>query len=132
HPCCWDKTLRFAGPDIVGSLLLTGRPPQILRAIQLKPFRVQKGMKSVSLGSSSIDPYNDDFFRKVIEERKGKEKNDPLYYFMKILASAGCYGLYAELNRFQSGKNNAKQIEIFSGDERRTQRTCIVEAPGPW
>ncbi len=89
-------------------------------------------MKSVSLGSSSIDPYKEDFFRKVIEERKGKDKNDPLYYFLKILANAGCYGIYAEVNRFQTGKNNAKQIEIFSGDERRTQRSCIFEAPGPW
>src|SRR2546427_106360 len=132
NPLTSEKPLWFAGPDIVASLLLTGRPPQILRAIRVKPVGVQKGMKSVSLVSSSIDPYKDDFFRKVIEERKGKEKNDPLYYFMKILANAGCYGIYAEVNRFQTGKNNAKQVEIFSGDEKRTQRSCIVEAPGPW
>ena len=59
-------------------------------------------MKSVKLGSGSIDPYNDDFFRKIIEERKGKDKTDPLYYFLKILANAGCYGIYAEVNRFPS------------------------------
>lgn len=74
----------------------------------------------------------DDFFRKVIEERKGKEKSDPLYYFLKILANAGCYGIYAEVNRHQTGKNDPKQIGIFSGDGSRTERTCVVEPPGPW
>jgi DNA polymerase elongation subunit (family B) len=89
-------------------------------------------MKTAKLGKGSIDPYHDDFFRKVIEERKKKVKSDPLYYFLKILANAGCYGLYAEVNRFQFGKNAAKTIGIFSGEESRTERTCIVERPGPW
>ena len=34
-------------------------------------------------------------------ERKGKQKTDPLYYFLKILANAGCYGIYAEVNKLQ-------------------------------
>ncbi len=86
----------------------------------------------MKLGSGSIDPYHDDFFRKIIEERKGKDKTDPLYYFLKILANAGCYGIYAEVNRFQFGKNAPKKIEIFSGEDRRIDQTCTVERPGPW
>jgi hypothetical protein len=89
-------------------------------------------MKSVKLGKGSINPARDDFFRKVIEERKGKNKSDPLYYFLKIVANAGCYGIYAEVNRLQTGKNDAKQIGIFSGETTRTERTCILEPPGPW
>jgi len=85
-----------------------------------------------ALGTGSIDPYTDDFFRKVIEERKGKPKSDPLYYFLKILANAGCYGIYAEVNKLQVGKNKAKKIGIFSGELSGTERTCIMEVPGPW
>jgi len=132
NPLTSKKPIWFAGPDIVGSALLTGKAPKILRAIRFDAVGVQNGMKSVKLGKGSIDPSRDDFFRKVIEERKGKEKSDPLYYFLKILANAGCYGIYAEVNRHQTGKNDPKQVGIFSGDESRIERTCIVEPPGPW
>ena len=132
NPLTSEKPIWFAGPDIVGSLLLSGKPPKILNAIRFQPVGVQKGMKAARLGKGSIDPYYDDFFRKVIEERKKKDKSDPLYYFLKILANAGCYGLYAEVNQFQFGKNAAKTIGIFSGEESRTEHTCIVERPGPW
>ena len=132
NPLTSEKPIWFAGPDIVGSTLLTGRPPKILQAIRIEPVGIQKDMKSVMLGSGSIDPYRDDFFRKVIEERKGKQKTDPLYYFLKILANAGCYGIYAEVNKLQVGKNDAKKIGIFSGELSGTERTCTMEVPGPW
>jgi hypothetical protein len=123
NPLTSGKPICFAGPDVVGSTLLKGRPPKILRAIRIEPVGIQKEMKSVVLGTGSIDPYRDDFFRKVIEERKGKKKTDPLYYFLKILANAGCYGIYAEVNKLQVGKNDAKKIGIFSGELTGTERT---------
>jgi hypothetical protein len=132
NPLTSAKSIWFAGPDIVGSVLLNGRPPEILRAIRIEPVGIQGEMKSVVLGTGSIDPYRDDFFRKVIEERKGKQKTDPLYYFLKILANAGCYGIYAEMNKLQVGKNDAKKIGIFSGELSGTERTCVMEVPGPW
>ena len=132
NPLTSDMPFWSAGPDIVGSTLLRGGPPKILRAIRIEPVGIQKDMKSVVLGTGSIDPYRDDFFRKVIEERKGKQKTDPLYYFLKILANAGCYGIYAEVNKLQVGKNDAKKIGIFSGELSGTERTCTMEVPGPW
>jgi hypothetical protein len=132
NPLTSDKPVWFAGPDIVGSTLLKRRPPKVLRAIRIEPIGVQKDMKAVALGTGYIDPYGDDFFRKVIEERKGKQKADPLYYFLKILANAGCYGIYAEVNKLQVGKNDAKKIGVFSGELSGTERTCIMEVPGPW
>src|SRR5207302_3743139 len=112
NPLTSVKPLWFAGPDVIASFLLTGKVPQVLRAIRFEPGGVQQGMKSVQLGTGSIDPYRDDFFRKVIEERKSKSKTDPLYYFLKILANAGCYGIYAEVNKVQSGKNDRKKIGV--------------------
>jgi hypothetical protein len=132
NPLTSDEPLWFAGPDIVASFLLTGKRPKILKAIRFEAVGVQAGMKSVELGKGVIDAYRDDFFRKVIEERKGKSKSDPLYYFLKILANAGCYGIYAEVNRHQTGKNDPKRIEIFSGEARRVLRRCVFERPGPW
>ena len=93
---------------------------------------MQKAMTPVRLGTGSIDRHTDDFFRKVIEERKGRQKTDPLYYFHKILANAGCYGIYAEVNKLQVGKNKAKKIGIFSGELSGTERACVMEVPGPW
>ena len=132
NPITSAKPIWFAGPDVVASLLLSRKMPKILRAIRFEPIGVQKEMRSVNLGAGSIDPYKDDFFRKVIEERKGKDKTDPLNYFLKILANAGCYGIYAEVNKSQTGKNDPKMIGIFSGEEERSERTCVVELPGPW
>ena len=132
NPLTSGKPLWFAGPDVVASMLLSGKPPRILRAIRFEPVGVQKGMKGIKLGKGSINPAREDFFRKVIEERKGKDKSHPLYYFLKILANAGCYGIYAEVNRRQTGKNDAKVIGIFSGEDSKTERTCVVEPPGPW
>jgi hypothetical protein len=132
NPLTSEKPIWFAGPDIVASLLQTGKSPKILRAIRFEAVGVQKGLKSVKLGNSSINPARDDFFRKVIEERKGKKKSDPLHYFLKILANAGCYGIYAELNRHQTGKNDAKQVGIFSGEATGTERATIMERPGPF
>lgn len=132
NPLTSDGPIWFAGPDIVASRLLTGKPPRILRAIRFEAGGVQKGLKSVRLGKGSINPARDDFFRKVIEERKGKKKSDPLYYFLKILANAGCYGIYAEVNRHQVGKNDAKQVGIFSGEAHLTERATIMERPGPF
>jgi hypothetical protein len=132
NPLTSVKPVWYAGPDIVASFLLTGRVPRIIRAIGLKPIGKQRGMKTIELGNGRIDPYRDDFFLKVIEERKSKEKTDPLYYFLKILANAGCYGIYAEVNRQQSGKNDRRTVHIFTGEEHRTQRTNIIEQPGPW
>lgn len=86
----------------------------------------------LKLGNESIHPTRDDFFRKVIEERKGKKKSDSLYYFLKILANAGCYGIYAEVNRNQTGRNDAKQVGIFSGEVTMTERATITEQPGPF
>jgi len=132
NPLTSDKPIWFAGPDIVASLLQTGKAPKILRAIRFEAIGVQKGLNPVKLGAGSINPARDDFFRKVIEERKGKKKSDPMYYFLKILANAGCYGLYAEVNRHQTGKNDAKQVGIFSGEANILERATVTEQSGPF
>jgi hypothetical protein len=130
NPLTSNAPVWSAGPDVVGSALTTGRPPKILRAIRIEPIGVQKGMKSVTLGTGSIDPYTDDFFRKVIEERKGKQKSDPLYYFLKILANAGCYGIYAEVNKLQVGHfHDTSSFSPAQFSRKDPDFLCLVLTP---
>jgi len=53
-------------------------------------------------------------------------------YFLKILANAGGYGMYAELNREQFGKNSSKLIQVYSGEHHFERIVSTVEEPGPW
>jgi hypothetical protein len=67
-----DTPLWFAGCDVIASAIRTKKAPKILRAVRLVPHGKQAGMESVNLRGSmvEIDPYRDDLFRKVIEQRK--------------------------------------------------------------
>jgi hypothetical protein len=62
-----DTPLWVAGPDLIASIIRTGRVPNVIRAIRMEAHGKQGGMRSVNLrGMVEIDPYNDDIFRKVI------------------------------------------------------------------
>src|SRR5207302_930124 len=75
-----DTPIWFAGPDVVASALLTGKMPKILRAIRMVPHGKQAGMRNVNLRGSmvNIDPYKDDLFCKIIEQRKLHKSDDAL------------------------------------------------------
>jgi hypothetical protein len=65
------KSLYYAGPDLVASTLLTGRPPKLERAIRLVPVGKQEGPRPIQIrGAVIIDPSRQDFFRAVVEERQ--------------------------------------------------------------
>jgi hypothetical protein len=92
---------------------------------------VQEGMKATTIGNRTINPVKDDFFRVVIEERKNLPKSHPHYLLLKIIANA-LYGIFAELNKDEFGKNNAKRLDVFSGEYQFAQTTFAVERPGRW
>lgn len=73
---------------------------------------------------------NNDFSRVIIEKRKALPKNHTHYLLLKIIANA-LYGIFAELNKYEYGKNDAK-IHVFSGDDKFSQGSCVVERPGKW
>ena len=50
---------------------------------------------------------------------------------MKIIANA-LYGIFAELNKDEFGKNSAKLLAVFSGTYTFDQPTFVVERPGKW
>ena len=79
NPVTSNMSLWYAGPDVVASALLTGRPPEIVRAFRIVPRGQQQSLASLNLGGRiPIDPRTDEFFRTVIEARKTLHRNPQL------------------------------------------------------
>ncbi len=120
----------FAGPDLIASVIRTGNVSRIIRAIRMVPHGKQAGMRSVNLrGMVEIDPYKDDIFRKVIEQRKLHKSGEALYYWLKIFANS-IYGFFVELNP-EIKKTNV-QVKVFSGEKNFSDGSDVIENPGPW
>jgi hypothetical protein len=101
---CTDA-IWYAGPDLAASRLAQKTSPQVVEAFRVVPKGVQAGMKKTAIGTRTINPVTDDFFRItddffriVIEERKNLPKSHPHYLLLKIIANA-LYGIFAELNK---------------------------------
>ncbi len=103
-----DNALWFSLPDVVASVLLSGRVPKIVDAFRIEPEGTLSGLQRVKLrGTVEVDPAKQDFFKAVIEERKRckqrtdleSSERDRLDKALKVLANATSYGIYAEMNR---------------------------------
>ncbi len=125
-----DASLWCAGPDIIESILVTGRVPRIEKAIRVVSHGTQKGLGDVSLrGMVKIDARKHSFFKHVIEQRAAHESDPALHYWLKILANSGSYGLFMELN---PNKARNARLKVFSGDESFETTSDVVEEPGAW
>jgi hypothetical protein len=125
-----EEPIWFAGPDIIASILLTGKVPHIEKAIRVVPHGKQSGLASTSLrGMVDVDAKTNSFFRHVIEQRAAHESNPALHYWLKILANSGSYGLFVELNPNES---DSTKVKVFSGDESFETTSNVVEEPGKW
>jgi hypothetical protein len=106
-----EEALWFSLPDVVASVILTGRVPKIIDAFRLKPDGRLTDMRSVRLrGSVEIDPRDRDFFRVVIQERNRIKSSAEVLAAeeertegsLKVTANSASYGIYAEMNRQES------------------------------
>ena len=83
-----------------------------------------------------IDPVSDDFFRALIEQRKAlprlkdvePEDRKRIDRFLKILANAGAYGIYAQLNRLDLAEKELLTVHGLDGPFSAS--TTAVETPG--
>jgi hypothetical protein len=126
-----DTPLWFAGCDVIASAIRTKKAPRILRAIRMVPHGKQTDMKTVNLRGSmvEIDPYKDDLFRKVIEQRKLNKSDKKLYYWLKIFANS-IYGFFVEL--IPELQNQNVPVEVFSGEKRFPDSSDVDEKAGKW
>jgi len=127
-----DTPIWFAGCDLIASIIRSkGKIPKIVRAVRLVAHGKQTGMRSVNLRKSmvEINPYKDDLFRKVIEQRKLNKSDEALYYWLKIFANS-IYGFFVELNP-EELKRNVRVI-VFSGKKKFLDSSDTLENEGAW
>lgn len=107
----------YAGPDLIASVLLTGKIPTVQQAFRLVPVGVQSSLRPVNLrGSVTIDPASDDFFKTVIEERKRVPKTDRLNKFLKVVANSGSYGVFVESNPEELASGKSVPVTVYGPD----------------
>ncbi len=119
-----DKPLWFTLADCIAAKLLTGKVPNIIRAIRFEPGSRQTDMKPFQIAGRrefKIDPRRDDFYRRLIDlrsETKLKMKTadaakrsqlDAAQMALKILANSTSYGIFFELNVEELSKTDMAQ-----------------------
>lgn len=125
------KPIWFAGPDVIASILLAGKVPQIEKAIRMVPHGQQEGLTPTNLrGMVRIDPRKHDFFRYVVEQREKYKSDKVLGGFLKDVANSGSYGLFVEINPDKKAK--PVTISVFSGEKSFQQKSQLIEKHGKW
>ena len=106
-------SLYFTLADCLASKFLTGKVPTIEEAIIFEPGPPQPSLKAIEVGGHAncvVDPYTDDFYKKLIELRQAtktklktaslheKAQLDAAQLALKIAANATSYGIFVEIN----------------------------------
>lgn len=122
----------YAGPDLVASVLLTGKVPVVQQAFRPVPVGVQSLLRPVNLrGSVTVDPASDDFFKTVIEERKRVPKADRLNKFLKVVANSGSYGVFVESNPEKLNDGKTAKVAVYGPDATPFKADAMrPETPG--
>ena len=124
------EPLWFAGPDIIASILLTGKVPRIKKAIRVVAEENKREWhQRICAGWLRIDARKHSFFKHVIEQRAANESQPALHYWLKILANSGSYGLFVELNPNEA---DSAKVKVFSGEESFETTSDVIEQPGQW
>jgi hypothetical protein len=134
------QELWFSLPDVVASVIRTGRIPKIVDAFRIEPVGTMPGLNSTKLrGSIEIDPTGQDFFKVVIEERKRLASRTDLTEgekarldkALKVLANAASYGIYAEMNPQET--DDKTEVTCHGIDyEPFTCRVAHPDVPGEY
>jgi hypothetical protein len=129
-----SEGLWFSLPDVVASVLNTGRIPHIVDAFKLVPEGTLPGLRPVMLcGEVGVNPITQDLFRTLVEQRKSLNKKkylsrqdlDRLDKSLKITANATSYGILAEMNRQES----EKRVKVQCHGLDQAPYTCFANHP---
>jgi hypothetical protein len=133
-----EDALWYSLPDVAASVLLTGKIPRIIDAFMLEAHGTIPNLRSTKLrGIVEVDPRTQDFFKVVIEERKRLSRRpgisradaEQLGAFLKVLANATSYGIYAEMNRSET--KDRVSVQCHGIDEKPfLTRVVNPEIPG--
>jgi hypothetical protein len=115
NPLHAEVPLWYTLPDLIASVLLTGKAPTITQALRFVPVGQQPDLQPVQLrGDVSVNPAAEDFFRAVVQARqRAKHDGDrDLAAFLKVLANSGSYGIYAEMIRHELPTGNPEKVTV--------------------
>ncbi len=133
------EAMWYALPDVVASVLKTGRVPRVLRGIRLTATGQLSELKPVTFGGVvPIDPRVIDPIRALIEERirikQRTDLDDPtrerLQKLHKTCASAIGYGTAAEINREDAPSTQEDDVRVYTGNETFWTTVNGIETPG--
>ncbi|NPE29446.1 hypothetical protein HNV12_16100 [Methanococcoides sp. SA1] len=133
-----DKDLWYALPDVIASVILTGKVPKIVEAIRYIPKGIQKGLRKSQILGIDIDPAKDNLVQVLVEERqniklqmKDISKEKPEYQQLKsraqaikILVNAMSYGIFIELNP----EDKKSDIQVYGLDNFNTSENRFEKA----
>jgi len=111
----YGKSLYYALPDVIASVLLTGKIPKVKRAIGFIPVGKQETLKKTNILDIEVNPSEQNFIKILIEKRheykelrdkhqKGSDdynRFDGMQRALKILANSLTYGIFIELRTKQ-------------------------------
>ncbi|APH38231.1 DNA polymerase [Methanohalophilus halophilus] len=131
--------LWYALPDVIGSVLLTGKTPEIIEAVKFVPVGIQDDLNIQEILGINIDPSKESLTKIMVEERqkikqdmKSLDKKDPEYQHLKsraqaikILVNAMSYGIFIELNP----EDKKSDIQVYGLDDFSTSENRF-EKPG--
>jgi hypothetical protein len=134
------QALWFSLPDVVASVLLTGRVPHVVDAFRIEARGQLKGLEPCKLrGVVNVNPGKQDFFRVAIEERQRLRKRvdisaiekQRLDKALKVLANASSYGIYAEMHRQESDRKQTVTCHGIDAEPFRC-RVAHPDVPGEY
>ena len=137
NPFTSDQPRWYALADVVASKILTGRAPQIRQALRLRPRGRQYGIHPTMFrGYVEIDPERDDFFVKLIEERRRVEATEEIPVEEQRWLSSGlkttvnsAYGVFAEMRRRDGVSTD---VVVFANEPPFVAPDATLEEPGPF
>jgi hypothetical protein len=137
NPLTSGRPLWFALPDVVAATLLRGTAPKVLRAVRFQPSEKSPYLQPVALRDEiTVDPAAEDFFRVVIEQRNALPDRDgddkPMSDFLKVLANATSYGIFAEMVRHELPKGERIDVTVTGLDEPYRWPVPAPEEPGAY
>ncbi len=122
----YNGTLWYALSDVLASKILTGKSPEIIKAIRFSP-KENQNLKEITILDEKINPYND-IFKKIIEKRQElKDKKDSREHILKIIANSTSYGIYAQINT----EHRKSKVKIYGLEEFSTS-ISKTETHGEW
>lgn len=131
------KEFYYALPDVIASVLLTGKIPKIKKATRFIPIGKQETLKVAKILDLNIDPTKDNFIKVLVEQReKIKKERDKLkdnseeyrrlggiQEALKILANSITYGIFIEM----LPQDNLSELKVYSTEEFFTKQKLEEE-----